>query len=319
MAKAGSLSKFRVHLRMTRPFPALARWLRMAWQETPGGLRTFCLALWCIGFLLLGLGWWGDASGFWSSKPFLTNVFSSLTAVAFGVPFAVIVLGRVGVAQAEQVEARAAQRLAARVSEDFMSATQHLLRGPRISLREAGTGLMAAEATAQEAIRRWESVHDDDSVWDLRELITSGALDEALEHFRQAVIPGRSAIALVADVSIQWSFLNGAVRSRLLESGGSWIAPFEAAQTDEMVRRIARDPYMDGWLRDTDMAVRRFSATLTQSADMSPALHDLWTQLEIGAETIEAVSRLPELAAEAARMLGHARGIGTASSQVPGG
>jgi hypothetical protein len=317
MARAGSLGKSCGHLRMIRPFPALARWLGTAWQEIPGGLQALCVTLWCIGFPLLGFGWWGDASGFWSSKPFLTNVFSSLTAVAFGVPFAVIVLGRVGVAQAELVEARAAQRLAARVSEDFLSAARRLLRGPPISLQEAGTGLASAEATAQEAIRRWESARNDDSLRDLRALITSGALDTALENFRQAVVPGRSAISLVADISIQWSFLNGAVRSRLLESGGSWIAPFEAAQADEMVRRVARDPYMDGWLRDTDMALRRFSTTLAQSADMSAALHDLWTQLEIGAETIEAISRLPELAAEAARVLGHPRGTGKAAA--PGG
>lgn len=163
---------------------------------------------------------------------------------------------------------------------------------------------MSAESIAQEAIRRWESTHDDDSLHDLRALITSGTLDAALDNFRQAVIPGRSAIPLVADVSIQWAFLNGTVRTRLLESGGSWIAPFEAAQTDEMVSRVARDPYIDGWLRDTDMAVRRFNTTPTQSADMSPALRDLWIQLEMGAETIEAVNRLPELAAEAARALG---------------
>jgi hypothetical protein len=318
MVRAGSLITFRELLSMmVWPFPALARWLRTAWRETPGGLRPLCVALWCTGVLFLALGWWGDTSGFWSSRPFLTNVFSSLTAVAFGVPFAVIVLGRLGVAQAEQVEARAAQRLAARVSEDFLSAAQRLLRGPRTSLQDAETGLMAAEATAQEAIRRWESARNDDSLRDLRGLMTSGALDAALENFRQAVIPGRSAIAVVADVSIQWSFLNGIVRSRLLESGGSWLAPFEAAQTDEMVRRVARDPYMDGWLRDADIAVRRFSKTSARSVGMSAALRDLWTQLEIGAETIEAVSRLSDLAAEAARVLARRRAIGRVAFPGP--
>ena len=275
----------------------------MAWRETSGGLQRLCLALWCAGAVLLGLGWWGDASAFWSSRPFLTNVFSSLTAVSFGVPFAVIVLGRVGVAQTEQVEARAAQRLAARVSQDFASAAQRLLRGPRSSLQEAEAGLLAAEAAAQEAIRRWESARDDDSLRELRELVTGGALDTALESFRKAVMPGHSAVALVADVSVQWSFLNGVVRSRLLETGGKWLAPVHAAQIDQMVSRLARDPYMDAWLRDGDMAIRRFCTTPATSAEMSPALRDLWAQLETGSETAEAVSRLRGLASEAARVL----------------
>jgi hypothetical protein len=33
------------------------------------------LVLWGIAVVLLGAGWWGDQAGFWSSKPFITNMF----------------------------------------------------------------------------------------------------------------------------------------------------------------------------------------------------------------------------------------------------
>src|SRR4051812_50087092 len=82
------------------------RWLRMAWRETAGGLRALSLALWAVGGALLGFGWWGDQVGFWADKPFITNVFSSVTAVSFGVPLALIVVGRVGGAQAGAVGGR---------------------------------------------------------------------------------------------------------------------------------------------------------------------------------------------------------------------
>lgn len=62
------------------------RRLREMWRETPEGLRASWLVLWGVGVVLLGAGWWGDQAGFWSSKPFITNVFSSLTAAWFGVP-----------------------------------------------------------------------------------------------------------------------------------------------------------------------------------------------------------------------------------------
>jgi hypothetical protein len=235
------------------------RWLRGVWRETPGGSRVLWLLLWGMGTALLGAGSWGDQIGFWSSKPFVTNVFSSLTAAMFGVPLALIVLQRVGLAQAETVEARA----------------------------------------AQEAIRRWDRSQDEDRLSALRALLDDGTLDQALEGFRSAITPGRRTVPVVAEISAHWSFLDTTVRSRLLESGRAWLAPSLAAQIDEMVRRLTTDPYLDGWLRDLDMAIGR----LRNTSDLSAALRDFWIQLEMGYEFAEAVSLLGDLAAEASRAL----------------
>jgi hypothetical protein len=273
------------------------RWLRGTWRETPDGLRVLWLVLWGVGVVLLGVGIAGDEAGFWSSKPFVTNVFSSLTAALFGVPLALVVLQRLGVTQAEAVETRAAQRLATTVVEDLASAAPRLHPGPLRDLRNAEAELLTVERAAQEAIRQWDSTQDQESVRVLRALLTDGTLDKALADFRSAIRPGRQAVPAVAEVSAHWSFLNTTVRSRLLETGGTWLAPPLAAQIDRMVKLVTADPYMDGWLRDLDMAVRRFHTT----SDLSTALQHLWTQVEIGYELAEAVSQLGELTTQALR------------------
>lgn len=111
-----------------------------------------------VGAALLGFGWWGDQAGFWAGKPFITNVFSSVTAVSFGVPLALIVVERMGVAQAEAVEARTARRLAAEVVEDLVLAVPGLRPGAASNLRDAEAGLRVVERAAQEAIRQWEAL-----------------------------------------------------------------------------------------------------------------------------------------------------------------
>lgn len=278
---------------------ALAGRVRSVWEETPRGLRAGCAVLWATGVVLLALGWWGDHEGFWTDRAFVTNLFSSVTAAAFGVPLALVVLNRVGMAQAEAVEARAGRRLAVRVVGDFAASVPRLIPGPAEGLDEAATGLLALERAAQEAIRNWESGQNDTGLTDLRQLLEEGTLERALEGFRTAVRPGKQAVPAVAEVSAHWSFLNTAVRSRLLETGGSWLAPHLAAQIDEYVARLTADPYMDGWLRDLDIAVRRFK----NGSDVSIALHELWRQLETGSEVAEALSGLGALSREASDAL----------------
>ncbi|MGW0886318.1 hypothetical protein [Streptomyces sp. NPDC002671] len=255
--------------------------------------------LWTTGVVLLALGWWGDHEGFWADRAFVTNVFSSVTAAAFGVPLALVVLNRVGMAQADAVEARAGRRLAVRVAGDFAASVPRLIPGPGAGLDEAATGLLALERAAQDAIRNWESEQNDAGLNDLRQWLEDGTLERALEGFRSAVRPGKQAVAAVAEVSAHWSFLNTTVRSRLLETGGSWLAPHLAAQIGEYVARLTADPYMDGWLRDLDIAVRRFK----NGSDVSSTLHELWRQLEAGSEVAEALSGLGALSREASDVL----------------
>ncbi|MFI0217660.1 hypothetical protein [Streptomyces lydicus] len=109
--------------------------------------------VWVVAVVLLGLGWWGDRTGFWADKSFVTNVFSSVTAAAFGVPLALVVLNRVAMVQAEAVEVRAGLRLAMRVVGDFAASVPRLVPGPAARLDDAAAGLLALERVAQAASR----------------------------------------------------------------------------------------------------------------------------------------------------------------------
>lgn len=197
------------------------------------------------------------------------------------------------------MEARAALRLATTVVEDLAAAAPKLRPGPLSDLRDAEVELLKVERAAQEAIRQWDSTQDDESLRALRALVTDGTLDKALADFRSAIRPGRQAVPAVAEVAAHWSFLNTTVRSRLLETGGTWLAAPLAAQLEAMVKLVTADPYLDGWLRDLDMSIRRFHT----ASDMSTALRHLWTQLETGYELAEAVSQLSDLTAQASQAL----------------
>lgn len=175
--------------------------MREIWEETPRGLRAGCVALWAVGVVLLGLGWWGDSAGFWADKAVATNVFSSVTAAAFGVPLALVVLNRVAMIQAEAVEARAGRRLAMRVAGDIAASAPRLVPGPAARLDDAAAGLLAVERAAQAALKGWEPNRDDGALAELRQQLTDGTLEHALGEFRAAVRPGSEAVPIVAEVA----------------------------------------------------------------------------------------------------------------------
>ncbi|MER6063743.1 hypothetical protein ABT167_21650 [Streptomyces sp. NPDC001792] len=87
------------------------------------------MALWMVGVVLLGLGWWRDHAGFWADKALVTSVLSSVTTASFGVPLALVILNRVAMVQAEAVEARAWRHLAMRVAGQFAASVS---RQPRV-------------------------------------------------------------------------------------------------------------------------------------------------------------------------------------------
>jgi hypothetical protein len=68
-----------------------------------------------------------------------------------------------------------------------------------------------------------------------------------------------------------------------------------------MVELVTADPYLDGWLRDLDMAIRRVHTA--SPSDLSSALRNLLTPLETGYELAEAVGKLGDLTTQAARVL----------------
>jgi hypothetical protein len=70
------------------------------WRSTSTPVKIIFFVMLVLGSAMLALGARGDANGFWEDRPFLTNVFSSLTAAMFGIPIALAVLQQIAAAQA---------------------------------------------------------------------------------------------------------------------------------------------------------------------------------------------------------------------------
>lgn len=92
------------------------------WRETPALTKTLCKIMPALGCLLVLLGVLGDSRGWWDNRSFLTNLISSFTGLMFAVPFALVVLSRLGEAHALIAEQRAVQRHSERVLRDFHAA-----------------------------------------------------------------------------------------------------------------------------------------------------------------------------------------------------
>ncbi|MEH0430264.1 hypothetical protein QBB34_28915 [Streptomyces stelliscabiei] len=95
---------------------------RDIWRETPPLTKSLCKVMPVLGCLLTLLGVFGDSHGWWDNRSFLTNLVSSFTGLMFAVPFALVVLSRLGEAHAFLAEQRAVQRHSERVLRDFHAA-----------------------------------------------------------------------------------------------------------------------------------------------------------------------------------------------------
>src|SRR5690242_14268063 len=84
--------------------------LRAWWSGYIFPLRALAIGLWTICVLVAAVGVWGDRAGWWSGRPFVTNVISSVVGACFGVPIALFVLQALTVTQARAFEYQGAAR-----------------------------------------------------------------------------------------------------------------------------------------------------------------------------------------------------------------
>ncbi|WP_146087232.1 hypothetical protein [Thermomonospora echinospora] len=142
--------------------------------DTPRPLRALYVVPPALGAVLVALGLYGDSSGFWNGRGFLANLLSVFAGVLFGVPFALLVSGRLASAQAEIRERREARRLAGRVVRSLHEAVCALMRsGEHDKALEKAT---AVEASLEHVKGRLVSVED---------------LDSALVHDLSQAVPAR--------------------------------------------------------------------------------------------------------------------------------
>lgn len=96
------------------------------WNDVGKTLRRACVVLWVFALLFLAAGLWVDSTGWWSSRPFLSNLASSLTGGLFGIPFALIVLQRISAREAARAEQISGMRVAVRATAHMTDATAAL-------------------------------------------------------------------------------------------------------------------------------------------------------------------------------------------------
>jgi hypothetical protein len=237
-----SLRSFRTSVSPRRPRTRLRAELQVVWSETGSTLKRVWIVLWTSAVILLALGVWGDNTGFWTDKPYLTNTFSALTSAAFGVPVALIVLQRVSASEADAAEARSARRMAGRVSADLALTVSALVR-------DGIPAMTAAQASLRD---QRDSLVPNGDYW---RSSTAPRL-----HYRPYIDAIESAIRVVerlfisntkqhlAEVSAQWSILTTESRFRLLSTSNQWLPGQQVEEIGALIFTVT-GPILEDWRR----------------------------------------------------------------------
>jgi hypothetical protein len=214
----------------------------VVWSETGNTLKKVWIVLWISAVILLALGVWGDNTGFWADKPYLTNTFSALTSAAFGVPVALVVLQRVSASEADAAEARSARRMAGRVSADLALTVRALVRD----------GIPAMQAVQASLRDQRDSLVPNGDYW---RPATAPRL-----HYQPYIDAIESAIGAVetlfisstkqhlAEVSAQWSILTTESRFRLLSTGNQWLPGQQVEELGALIFTVT-GPILEDWRR----------------------------------------------------------------------
>lgn len=176
-----------------------------------------------VGFLALGLV--ADGSGWWATRPFLTNLVSGATSACFGIPFALLVLASFTEYQAQQVQRRNAENL---FDGALGSLTSWVLRvTSSASHNRLDVALDASTRRILHLIVNGRSSTNGaelaDALSALEDLLTGGFsfLVDMEEHW--------------ASTRAQWRFLNDHVKASMYEQQLGWIRSDAAARFDTVL------------------------------------------------------------------------------------
>jgi hypothetical protein len=233
--------------------------LRAAWNETGSTLQTAWIVLWAVGVVFLIFGVWGDSIGFWANKPYLTNTFSTLTSAAFGVPLALIVLQRVAASETDAAEARAARRMAGRVSADLAATVAALVKD----------GIPAIQ-TAKVYLRdQRDSLVPNGDYWrpaTAPKLYCQPFID-AIESAIECIeaLFSQEIRRHLAEVSTQWSILTTESRSRLLATGEKWLTGLQVEELGALIITVT-GPTLEDW-RNKGLGLQNWYHSEDQGSD----------------------------------------------------
>jgi hypothetical protein len=268
------------------------------WRDTGRTLKHAWAALWAAGVALLVLGVWGDHAGFWADKPYLTNVFSALTTAAFGVPLALVVVQRIAAGEADAAEARAAARMAARVSTDLALAAAAVADGGIPALHKAMMYLRAERDSLVPNGDFWRPA--------TAPRLYYGPFIDAIQNVGQRAdeLFGPEFERHCDEVSTQWSMLTVEARSRLLAANQPWLTGLQVRELDELVGTVTGST-MEEWRRKGLELLDRYRAEDRRPGDVSQHYGELETLRDFHhwfSEIIKYIDAVIELATRSALM-----------------
>ncbi len=206
--------------------------MRTIWNQTGSTLKRAWIVLWAGGAALLAFGAWGDSSGFWADKPYLSNTLSEMTSAAFGVPVALVLLQRLASSESAAAESRSARRMARRVSADLESTVRTL----------AGDGIPGMQALQEHLQDQRESLVPHGDYWQppaapkLNYQPYIDAIESAIDKVRKLFDP--EIERHLAEVSSQWSILATESRFRLLATENDWLPGIKAELLGSLVTTV---------------------------------------------------------------------------------
>lgn len=186
------------------------------WTSISPGSRYVLVVCWLFGLVIIGIGVNGDSNGWWSERPFITNLVSSITGALIGIPFALVVLQKLTASETGRAEQRRVKSLTLRFAQDLIDAADGLVVSGKTTVQLRSEAALAAQAAREvpcpDGFSR--SIHMDTLLSGI-----SGVSRLAAECLTPELEAGRHWSRL----KVQWDFMQDHIRIRLLEFGHRWI------------------------------------------------------------------------------------------------
>jgi hypothetical protein len=173
------------HMRLDAACQAIA--MRRIINRISRPVLATTVALWALGACLAILGVFGDARGWWTPRPFLTNVVSGLTTASFGIPVALLVLGELATRQRSHAQ-----------QYDYIGRL-------RTQIRETASAIQRVPRAADEVLRIVQLKGPDDPTLKLASAIVRGGAEVVainwveLRRQLRPFIEGKGATATMVD------------------------------------------------------------------------------------------------------------------------
>jgi hypothetical protein len=205
-------------------------WIARAWADTGGGVRVACLVMWLLGVLTTAAGVLGDAQGWWTDRPFLTNLVSSLAGALFGIPIALIVIQRITALETYRRERQDVVRFARVTIDDLLDNLTGLSREPDLISGLVDRLRQLADELLPALPRRGYGTG-------LAEVLTEWR--EVLVLWPEVFVDQTQASRILRRADVHWRFFRNHVEPRLRRHQVTWVSTADADTVGRLLSATA--------------------------------------------------------------------------------